>query len=128
MVSGAESVGDEDIPRALLAACKGAVEPVLNAYDQLLSSGAVLPIPNLRLRLLRSVLALLREWALSVFAQGMSTSVTGASLILGGTVSLGQTAVVNQGVRDKITSAANRLVSVQRLLIYVFPLISTVSS
>ncbi|CAN4113008.1 unnamed protein product [Withania somnifera] len=116
VVSGAESVGDEDIPRALLAACKGAVEPVLNTYDQLLSSGAVLPTPNLRLRLLRSVLVLLREWALSVFAQGMGTSVTGASLILGGTLSLGQTAVYNQGVRDKITSAANRYTTEVRRL------------
>ncbi|KAK4350075.1 hypothetical protein RND71_029388 [Anisodus tanguticus] len=116
VVSGAESVGDEDIPRALLAACKGAVEPVLNTYDQLLSSGAVLPTPNLRLRLLRSVLALLREWALSVFAQGMGTSVTGASLILGGTLSLGQTAVVNQGARTKITSTANRYMTEVRRL------------
>ncbi|OIT40388.1 PREDICTED: nuclear pore complex protein NUP155 [Nicotiana attenuata] len=116
VVSGVESVGDEDIPRALLAACKGAVEPVLNTYDQLLSSGAVLPTPNLRLRLLRSVLTLLREWALSVFAQGMGTSVTGASLILGGNLSLGQTAVVNQGVRDKITSAANRYMTEVRRL------------
>ncbi|PHT55355.1 Nuclear pore complex protein [Capsicum baccatum] len=97
VVSGAESVGDEDIPRALLAACKGVVEPVLNTYDQLLFSGAILPTPNLRLRLLHSVLALLCEWALSVFAQGMGTSVTGASLILGGTLSLGQNTVVNQG-------------------------------
>ncbi|KAH9746164.1 nuclear pore complex protein NUP155 [Citrus sinensis] len=54
--SQVESVGDEDIARALLAACKGAAEPVLNTYDQLLSSGAILPSPNLRLRVLRSVL------------------------------------------------------------------------
>ncbi|KDO60755.1 hypothetical protein CISIN_1g0005463mg, partial [Citrus sinensis] len=32
--SQVESVGDEDIARALLAACKGAAEPVLNTYDQ----------------------------------------------------------------------------------------------
>lgn len=105
---GVESIGDEDVPRALLAACKGAIEPVLNTYDQLLSSGAVLPTPNLRLRLLRSVLVVLREWTISVFAQRMDTSVAGASLILGGTFSLGQTAAFSQGVRDKITSAANR--------------------
>lgn len=103
-----ESVGDEDVARALLAACKGATEPVLNTYDQLLSSGAILPSSKLRLRLLRSVLAVLREWAMSVFAQRMGTSATGASLILGGTFSLEQTAVINQGIRDKITSAANR--------------------
>lgn len=108
MASGVEAVGDEDIARALLAACKGAVEPVLNTYDQLLSSGAILTSPNLRLRLLRSVLAVLREWAMSVLAQRMSTSSAGASLILGGTFSFGQTAAINQGVRDKITSAANR--------------------
>ena len=108
MVSGVESVGDEDIARALLAACKGAVEPVLNTYEQLLSNGAILPSPNLRLRLLRSVLVVLREWAMSVFAHRMSTSATGASLILGGTFSFGQTTTINQGVRDKISSAANR--------------------
>ncbi|KAJ6988237.1 hypothetical protein NC653_021232 [Populus alba x Populus x berolinensis] len=65
--SGVETVGDEDIARALLAACKGAIEPVLNTYDQLLSNGAILPSPNLRLRLLRSVLVVIREWAMSVF-------------------------------------------------------------
>lgn len=108
MVTGVEPVGEEDIARALLAACKGAVEPVLNTYDQLLSNGAVLPSPVLRLRLLRSVLVVLREWAMSIFAQRMGTSPAGASLILGGSFSLGQTAFVNQGVRDKITSAANR--------------------
>lgn len=108
MESGVESVGDEDVPRALLAACKGATEPVLNTYDQLLSSGAILPSAKLRLRLLRSVLTVLQEWAMSVFAQRMGTSAAGASLILGGTFSLKQTAVINQGIRDKITSAANR--------------------
>ena len=80
--SGVESVGDEDVARALLAACKGATEPVLNAYDQLLSNGAILPSPNLRLHLLRSVLAMLREWAMSVLAQRMGTTISGASLIL----------------------------------------------
>lgn len=105
---GVESIGDEDVPRALLAACKGATEPVLNTYDQLLSNGAILPSPKLKLRLLRSVLVVLREWAMSVFAQRIGTSATGASLILGGTFSLEQTAIINQGVRDKITSAANR--------------------
>lgn len=94
MASGVEAVGDEDIARALLAACKGAVEPVLNTYDQLLSSGAIFSSPNLKLRLLRSVLAVLREWTVSV---------------LGGTFSYGQTGAINQGVRDKIASAANRL-------------------
>ncbi|GFS40515.1 nucleoporin 155 [Actinidia rufa] len=116
LVSGVESVGDEDVARALLAACKGAMEPVLNSYDQLLSNGAILPSPNLRLRLLRSVLVVLHEWAMSVYAQRMSTSTTGASLILGGTFSPEQTTIFNQGDRDKITSAANRyMTEVQRL-------------
>ncbi|XP_024025703.1 nuclear pore complex protein NUP155 [Morus notabilis] len=114
--SGVESVRDEDVPRALLAACKGATEPVLNTYDQLLSSGAIFPSAKLRLRLLRSVLTVLREWAMSVFAQRMGTSATGASLILGGTFSLEQTAVINQGIRDKITSAANRYMTEVRRL------------
>ncbi|KAL7149542.1 hypothetical protein ABFS83_05G048200 [Erythranthe nasuta] len=116
VVSGAEHVGDEDIPRALLASCKGAIEPVLNTYDQLVSNGAILPSPSLRLRILRSVLAVLREWAMSVFAQRMGTSTAGASLILGGPFSLGQTTVLNQGVRDKITSAANRYMTEVRRL------------
>ncbi|KAM3705465.1 hypothetical protein ACB098_03G081800 [Castanea mollissima] len=114
--TGVESVGDEDVPRALLAACKGATEPVLNTYDQLLSNGAILPSPKLKLRLLRSVLVVLREWAMSVFAQRIGTSATGASLILGGTFSLEQTAIINQGVRDKITSAANRYMTEVRRL------------
>ncbi|KAK9277396.1 hypothetical protein L1049_006939 [Liquidambar formosana] len=116
VVSGVESVGDEDVARALLAACKGAAEPVLNTYDQLLSNGAILPSPNLRLRLLRSVLVVLREWAMSVFAQRMGTSAAGASLILGGAFSLEQTTVISQGIRDKITSAANRYMTEVRRL------------
>lgn len=47
---------------------------------------------------------------MSVFAQRMGTSTTGASLILGGTFSMEKTAVIHQGVRDKITSAANRCI------------------
>lgn len=114
--SGVESVGDEDVARALLAACKGAAEPVLSTYDQLLSNGAILPSPNLRLRLLRSVLVVLREWAMSISAQRMGTSAAGASLILGGTSSLEQTTVISQGVQDKITSAANRYMTEVRRL------------
>ncbi|XVF43562.1 hypothetical protein PTKIN_Ptkin02bG0049800 [Pterospermum kingtungense] len=114
--SGTESVGDEDVARGLLAACKGAAEPVLNTYDQLLSNGAIFPSPNLRLRFLRSVLVILREWTMSVFAQRMGTSTTGASLILGGTFSREQTTVLNQGIRDKITSAANRYMTELRRL------------
>lgn len=105
--SGIESVGDEEIPRALLGSCKGAAEPVLNTYDHLLSNGAILTSPMLRLRLLRSVLVVLREWTMSIFAQTIGTSAVGASLILG-TILPDQNAGGNQGVRDKITSAANR--------------------
>ncbi|KAL9254939.1 Nuclear pore complex protein NUP155-like protein [Drosera capensis] len=114
--SGVEFVGDEDVARALLAACKGAVEPVLNTYDQLLSSGAILTSPLLKLRLLRSVLTVLREWAMSVLAQKMGTTAFGASLILGGSFSPEQTAVINQGVRDKISSASNRYMTEVRRL------------
>uniref|UniRef100_A0A803KU81 Nuclear pore complex protein NUP155 n=1 Tax=Chenopodium quinoa TaxID=63459 RepID=A0A803KU81_CHEQI len=105
--SGVECVGDDEIPRALLGACKGAAEPVLNTYDHLLSNGAILTSPMLKLRLLRSVLVVLREWAMSIFAQTIGTSSVGASLVLG-TYLPDQTAGGNQGVRDKITSAANR--------------------
>lgn len=114
--SGVESVGDEDVARALLAACKGAAEPVLNTYDHLLSNGAILLSPNLRLRFLRSVLVVLREWTMSVFAQRMGTSTTGASLILGGTFSAEPTTVANKGIRDRITSAANRYMTEVRRL------------
>uniref|UniRef100_A0A7N0TFW8 Nuclear pore complex protein NUP155 n=1 Tax=Kalanchoe fedtschenkoi TaxID=63787 RepID=A0A7N0TFW8_KALFE len=114
--SGSEVVGDEDVARALLAACKGAPEPVLNTYDKLLSSGAILPSPTLRLRLLRSVLVVLREWLMSVFAQRMGTSSFGASLILGGSFSAEQTASISQGIRDKIASLANRYMTEVRRL------------
>ena len=107
MTSGVELVGDEDVARALLAACKGAHEPVISIYDQLLSNGAFLPSPNLRLRLLRSVLVVLREWALSILANKMGTTTAGASYIFGGSF-LEQATIVNQGIRDKVASAANR--------------------
>jgi len=106
--SGVEAVGDEDVARALVSACKGAAEPVLNAYDQLLSNGAILPSPSVRLRMLRSVLVVLREWAMSVYSQRIGSSATGhSSLILGGGFS-SERAIASQGIRDKITSAANR--------------------
>ncbi|KAJ0492375.1 putative nucleoporin, nucleoporin, nucleoporin, subdomain 1 [Helianthus annuus] len=108
MVSGAETVGDEDVARALLAACKGSVELVLNTYDQLLTTAAVLLSPTLKLRLLRSVLVVLGEWAGSVSACRMGSSPIGASLVLRGTFSLDQRTAINHGIRDKITSAANR--------------------
>ena len=41
---------------------------MLRWNDQLLSNGAILPSPKLKLRLLRSVLVVLCEWEMSVFA------------------------------------------------------------
>lgn len=104
-------MGDEDVAGALLTACKGAQEPVLSIYDQLLSNRAVLPSPALRLRLLRSVLGILREWAKSALAYRMGTTTAGASIIFSGTLALEHTTVINQGIRDKITTAANRSIS-----------------
>ena len=39
MASGKEVVGDEDIPRALIAACKDTYEVVHRVYDRLLATG-----------------------------------------------------------------------------------------
>lgn len=114
--SGDELVGDEDVARALLAACKGAAEPVLSTYDQFLSNGSILPSPSLRLRLLRSVLVVLHEWKTTVLARRMGTTSTAASLILGGSYSLERTPGFNQGSRDKIISAANRYMTEVRRL------------
>ncbi|KAG2297947.1 hypothetical protein Bca52824_034419 [Brassica carinata] len=112
-----EIVGDEDIARALLAACKGAAEPVLNAYDRLLSNAAIVPSPNLRIRLLRSVLVVLLEWAMSVLSDRMGSSPTRSSLmILGSSFAHENKAVRNQGVRDKIANAANRYMTEVRRL------------
>lgn len=109
LTSGAELVGDEDIARSLLAACRSAHETVLGVYDQLLSSGAILTSSNLRLRLLRSALAILRDWGMSVLANKLGTTAAGPSFVLGGGVfSLDRTAVLNQGIRDKILSLVNR--------------------
>ncbi|XP_010501467.1 PREDICTED: nuclear pore complex protein NUP155-like [Camelina sativa] len=109
-------VADDDIARALLAACKGAAEPVLNAYDRLLSNAAIVPSPNLRIRLLSSVLVVLLEWAMSVLSDRMGSSPTSSSLILGGSFALENKAVSNQGVRDKIANAANRYMTEVRRL------------
>ncbi|KAE9613889.1 putative nucleoporin, Nup155, WD40/YVTN repeat-like-containing domain-containing protein [Lupinus albus] len=113
--SGVEIVGDEDIARALLGACKGAAEPVLNTYDQLLSSGTILSSPNLRLRILRSVLVILREWAMSVYSQRVATGTAGSPLTFGGGFSFERRGA-SQGVRDKITSSANRYMTEVRRL------------
>ncbi|GJN08602.1 hypothetical protein PR202_ga26541 [Eleusine coracana subsp. coracana] len=114
--SGEELVGDEDVARALLGACKGLPEPVLAVYDQLLSNGAIMPSLTLKLRLLRSVLAILREWGMSVIAHRLGTTSAGASFFLDGTFSLNQTGASNQGVRDKIMSLANRYMTEVRRL------------
>jgi nuclear pore complex protein Nup155 len=108
--SGEELVGDDDVARALLGACKGLPEPVLAVYDQLLSNGAIMPSLNLKLRLLRSVLAILREWGMSVIAHRLGTTSAGASFFPDGTFLLNQTGTANQGARDKIISLANRQV------------------
>ncbi|KAL6867408.1 hypothetical protein ACP4OV_015432 [Aristida adscensionis] len=114
--SGEELVGDDDVARALLGACKGVPEPVLAVYDQLLSNGAIMPSLNLKLRLLRSVLAILREWGMSVIAHRLGTTSAGASFFYDGTFSLIQTGSSNQGVRDKIISLANRYMTEVRRL------------
>ncbi|KAK9925018.1 hypothetical protein M0R45_033359 [Rubus argutus] len=83
--SGVESIGDEDVAMALIAAaCKVETEPaLLSTYDKLIfSTSAILQSPNLKLRLLRSSLVILRKWAMSVFAHQMSSKAYGASLIL----------------------------------------------
>lgn len=58
----------------------------------------------------------LREWAMSIYSHRMGTGATGSSIILGGGFSLERT-VASQGIRDKITSVANRLTS---LYFYVY--------
>ncbi|CAL4913338.1 unnamed protein product [Urochloa decumbens] len=114
--SGEELVGDDDVARALLGACKGLPEPVLAVYDQLLSNGAIMPSLNLKLRLLRSVLAILREWGMSVIAHRLGTTSAGASFFFDGTFPLNQTGTANQGARDKIISLANRYMTEVRRL------------
>lgn len=115
--SGAEAIGDEEIARALLAACRGRPEHVLSVYDQLLSNGAIVPSQHLKLRLLRSVLVVLREWVMSVLADRLGTTTIGASFLLaGGASSLEQTPVMQKGIRDKIVSATNRYMTEVRRL------------
>ncbi|KAH0451286.1 hypothetical protein IEQ34_018585 [Dendrobium chrysotoxum] len=114
--SGIEVVGDEEIARSLLAACRGRPEPILSVYDQLLSNGAIVPSQNLRLRLLRSVLVVLREWVMLVLADKLGTTTTGASFMFGGTSALEQTSILQKGIRDKIVSATNRYMTEVRRL------------
>lgn len=116
-------MGDEDVVRALLSACKGAIEPVLNAYDQLLSRGAILASPKLRLRLLRSILTVLREWAMSVLDKRMSRSIEGSSPLTIGAYSFEQTAAVNMGLQDKITRLVEIVLCMPLLLIKVISLV-----
>lgn len=114
--SGIEVVGDEEIARGLLAACRGRPEPVLSVYDQLLSNGAIVPSQHLRLRLLRSVLVVLREWVMSLLADKLGTTTTGASFMFGGASALEQTSIIQRGIRDKIASATNRYITEVRRL------------
>jgi nuclear pore complex protein Nup155 len=104
MIAGLEVVGDEDVPRSLLAACKGAAEPVQRNYDRVLASGAILPKPSLRLRILRSVLTVMREWVMSTLSQRMGTSMAGGPLLFGQS----DQSLSNQGMRDKLATTANR--------------------
>lgn len=106
VASGKEAVGDEDVPRALIAACKDAAELVHRVYDRLLATGAAVPSPLLRLRMLRSVLTVMREWSSSV----AGSTVGSTALALRGALSFGQMTSMNQGVKDKLTTAANRWV------------------
>ncbi|CAL4938317.1 unnamed protein product [Urochloa decumbens] len=114
--SGEELIGDDDVPRALIGACKGHTEPVLAVYDQLLSNGAIMPSLYLKLRLLRSVLSILREWGMSVIAHKLGSASAGVSFIFDGPFSLNQTGAANQGARDKIISLANRYMTEVRRL------------
>jgi nuclear pore complex protein Nup155 len=100
---GIELVGDEDVARALIVACGGAYEPVVAVYDKLLTNGAVVPSLNLKLCLLRSILVVLREWVSTVTGSVALTYYTAFWM--------DRTSVINQGVRDKIISLANRFVS-----------------
>ncbi|KAL2622102.1 hypothetical protein R1flu_002307 [Riccia fluitans] len=110
-----EVVGEEDIGRALLQACKGAAEPVQRTYDRVLASGAILPSPPLRLQILRSVLYVMREWAQQVLTE-QNGSAFGASLLMGGNVSPVQSGSLNRGVKDKLCTAANRYMTEVRRL------------
>lgn len=114
--SGKEAVGDEDIARALVTACKDSAEPVQRTYERLLATGSALPSPLLRLRMLRSVLTVLREWALSALAQQMGNGTAGNFLVVRGVLSLEQTALISQGLKDTLTVSANRYMTEVRRL------------
>ncbi|KAL3691956.1 hypothetical protein R1sor_005607 [Riccia sorocarpa] len=112
---GLEVVGEEEIGRSLLQACKGAAEPVQRTYDRLLASGAILPSPPLRLQMLRSVQYVMREWAQQVLTE-QNGSTLGGNLLIGGSVSPRQTGSLNRGVKDKLCTAANRYMTEVRRL------------
>ncbi|KAH7293720.1 hypothetical protein KP509_28G038900 [Ceratopteris richardii] len=112
VTAGKEAVGDEDIPRALISACKDAAELVQSVYDRLLATGAAVPLPLLRLRMLRSVLTVLREWHSLVFGSTLGST----ALTFKGAFSFGQMTTVNQNVKDKIATSANRYMTEVRRL------------
>lgn len=99
-----EEVGAEDIPRALLAACQGAPEPVQRAYDRLLASGTMVPSPRLKLRILRSLLAVLHEWAVSVLGQRVGSGAL--NLANGMEYEAGEGTCA--GLKDRLSNLANR--------------------
>ncbi|KAI5054884.1 hypothetical protein GOP47_0030029 [Adiantum capillus-veneris] len=112
VASGKEAVGDEDIPRALIIACKDAAELVQRVYDRLLATAVAVPSPLLRLRMLRSVLTVMREWNSSIFGNTVGTT----ALSLKGGLSFGQLTSMSQGVKEKIATAANRYMTEVRRL------------
>ncbi|CAL5428230.1 unnamed protein product [Camellia sinensis] len=117
LVSGVESVGDDDVKGSscCLQGCNRTCLEYLRPAVINWGNFAITKF-EIALRLLRSVLVILCERAMSVFAQRMNASTTGASLILVETFSLEQTTIFYEGVRDKITSAANRYMTEVRRL------------
>ncbi|KAJ3674127.1 hypothetical protein LUZ60_006119 [Juncus effusus] len=109
LTKGIELTGDDDVARALLATCHNAYEPVVSVYDKLLSNGAIVPSLSLKLRLFRSVLSVLRDWALTLTASGSVQSYSGAFW-------MDRTAVINQGVKDKIVTLSNKYMTEVRRL------------
>eukprot|EP00897_Mesotaenium_endlicherianum_P003492 jgi/Mesen1/3170/ME000184S02232 len=122
LASEKEQVGYTEVPAALLAACGGgtAAEPVYRAYERLLArpTGAVQVAP-MRLRLLSSVLAVLREWTQTLLALERGERVTspGASALLrigGPDRRDALPSAATRGPRGIISSACNRCMRIVR--------------
>lgn len=92
------------IAATAVAACKGAPEPVLRAYDSLLQrTVGELASPPLRAQLLRSALLVLREWAEPYLSS--SAAAPSAYLAPGG-----RSAAPDAGVRGVIHDLCDRFV------------------